>query len=71
MQNTATCGKISIVDGRIRCPVCGKPLQRVPPDMAARNLPVYCRYCKIEYNVNIDVGQSLRASADAVESIET
>jgi hypothetical protein len=40
--------------------------------MVARHLPVYCSRCKVEFSVNIDVGQSLKASADAaVESIET
>ena len=72
MQSTVNCGTITIVDGHIRCPICGKRLQRVPPDMMARHLPVYCSRCKVEFSVNIDVGQSLKASADAaVESIET
>lgn len=71
MQTTAKCGTLTIADGYVLCPVCGTKLQRVPPDMAARNLPLYCRRCKLEINVNIDRGQSLKASAAAVESLET
>lgn len=64
-------GRLLVVDGYIRCPICGTILQRVPPDMTARHMPVYCRKDKIEYSVNIDRGQILQDSAAAVESIET
>ena len=71
MQNVENRSRIIIDAGHIVCPVCKANLQRVPPDMVAKNMPVYCRHCKIEYNVNIDSGQRLKASAAAVESLET
>lgn len=72
MQTKVKSGKLTIVDGYITCPLCGKKLQRVPPDMSASNLPVYCFKCKQEFNVNIECGQSLtKTRTVAVESIET
>jgi len=72
LQTDAKSGKLIIVDGYVACPFCGKKLQRVPPDMSARNLPVYCFKCKQEFSVNIECGQSLtKTRAVAVESIET
>ena len=46
-------------DGFIACPIClrNKKLQRVPPDMAAQGLPVYCRDCKSEMILDIAKGQ--------------
>lgn len=46
-------------DGFIACPRClrNKRLQRVPPDMEAQGLPVYCRDCKSEVILDISKGQ--------------
>ena len=62
---------LTVKNGAIRCPICGSMLQRVPPDMSARHLPVFCRKDKIEFSVNIERGQILEDSAAAVESCET
>lgn len=46
-------------DGFIACPKClrNKRLQRIPPDMEANGLPVYCRDCKSEIILDIARGQ--------------
>ena len=46
-------------DGFIACPRCrrNKRLQRVPPDMVATNMVVYCRDCKSEMILDIARGQ--------------
>lgn len=46
-------------DGFLVCPRClrNKKLQRIPPDMEAQGLPVYCRSCKSELILNIAKGQ--------------
>ena len=46
-------------DGFIVCPRClrNKKLQRIPPDMEAQGLPVYCRDCKCEMILDIAKGQ--------------
>ncbi|MFR1050281.1 MAG: cysteine-rich KTR domain-containing protein [Lachnospirales bacterium] len=48
-------GKIVTVDGKIICPICGRPTkQRVRPETRARNLPIWCGNCRKESLVNID-----------------
>lgn len=46
-------------DGFIACPRClrNKRLQRIPHDMEAQGLPVYCRDCKSEMILDIARGQ--------------
>lgn len=46
-------------DGFIACPKClrNKKLQRIPPEMEAKGLPVYCRDCKSEVILDIAKGQ--------------
>lgn len=40
------------------CPRCRvKMLYRVECDTEAKNLPIFCRQCKLELIVNIDKGQ--------------
>ena len=72
MRSTNEHGRmLTVKNGAIRCPICGAMLQRVPPDMSARRLPVYCRRDKIEFSVNIEHGQILEDRAAAGESCET
>lgn len=53
---------IKPVDGRVRCPKCGKEMQRITPKTRAQDLPVYCRRCKDAWVLNIDeTSLSLRA----------
>ena len=48
------CGIIRTNDRWFSCPVCGQQhVLRLRQDMAAKNLPVYCRKCKTETIVNI------------------
>ena len=50
--------KISVVDGRIVCPICHtKTGQEIRKSTTAKNLPVYCRQCKNQTLVNIENGQ--------------
>lgn len=54
------CGKLMTVGGYVVCPSClaagrAHKLLRLLPDTAARNLPVYCRKCKREIILNIDI----------------
>lgn len=64
LQSNVCCGKLSIKDGWVICPVCRKgKLLKLLPDTAVRNLPVKCKRCGQETVVNID--------APEPESIET
>lgn len=61
LRNVLQCGKITVTNGWIICPVCrrNRRLLRVEPETVARNLPVYCRDCKQEIVLNINRGQSV------------
>lgn len=55
MQSNVCCGKLSMKDGWVLCPVCRKgKLLKLLPDTAVRNLPVKCKRCGQESVVNID-----------------
>ena len=49
-------------EGFLVCPRClrNKKLQRIPPDMEALGLPVYCRSCKSEMILDIAKGQRVK-----------
>lgn len=58
LQKTPTYGRIRVRDGRMICPRCRvKMMYRVEGDTVAKNLPIFCRQCKLELIVNIDKGQ--------------
>lgn len=61
LQSAPGCGKLTVKDGWIACPVCkrNRRLLRVGPETEARNLPVYCKDCKTEFILNIDRGRSV------------
>ncbi len=61
LQDKESCGKLTVVDGWVACPVCkrNRRLIRVKPDTVAKALPVFCRDCKTEIILDIDRGQSV------------
>lgn len=61
MQGQNVCGKLSVKDGWVTCPVCkrNRRLIRIEPETVAQALPVFCRDCKTEIILNIDRGRSV------------
>ena len=61
LQDKASCGKLTVTDGWVTCPVCkrNRRLLRVESDTVATALPVFCRDCKTELILNIKRGQSV------------
>lgn len=58
MQTNREAVKLVIKDGWVRCPECGEmKLLRLPPDGKVRAY-VYCRHCKRERFLNIDLSLS-------------
>ena len=54
--------------GKLICPLCGRPTQqRVRPTTTLTDFPLYCKLCRREsiVNVNMSLSQSLCASACA------
>lgn len=54
--------------GKLICPLCGRPTQqRVLPTTTLTDFPLYCKVCRREsiVNVNMSLSQSLCASACA------
>ena len=63
MRKDANDGMIITEDGFVLCPQCGMvKLLRLPPDGRVKGYP-FCRRCKREQFVNIDLSQSHRARA--------
>lgn len=62
MQGKESCGKLTVTDGWVTCPVCKRNhrLIRVKPETEAKRLPVYCRTCRSEVILNIERGQSVK-----------
>lgn len=50
---------LTVRDGYLICPRClvNKKLCRVDRDTTAHNLTVFCRHCKMELKVDIEMGQ--------------
>lgn len=63
MQVKATNAKLIAKDGWLRCPRCGQKVLRLMPETQATALPVYCKHCKTETIVNIDLSLSHSACA--------
>lgn len=62
LQGQANCGKLTVEDGWVTCPVCKRNhrLIRISPNTEATELPVYCRTCRSEVILNIERGQSVK-----------
>lgn len=59
MQVEKICGKLVTKDGWVLCPACQTmKLLRLPPDGRIKAF-VYCRHCKREHFLNIDLSLSL------------
>lgn len=61
-MNTLHCkperGKLVTRDGYLLCPSCERQkVLQLRPDTSAKNLIVYCRYCRTETVVDIEQGQ--------------
>lgn len=65
MQNAELCDKLRVRNGRYVCPFCKRTTyQKASSETSAKNLILWCRFCKEEFQVNIDSGQcSLTARA--------
>lgn len=58
LQHDSNCGKLVIKDGYVMCPGCGKmKLLRLPSDGKVKAF-VFCRHCKQERFLNIDLSLS-------------
>lgn len=62
MQNSRGSGILSVENGWITCPNCGRNhrLLKIDDDTTATNLRVYCRTCRTEIILNIERGQSVK-----------
>lgn len=63
LQSETKSVKLAVTsDGFLACPRClrNKRLQRIPVDMEAQGLPVYCRSCKSEMILDIAKGQRVQ-----------
>lgn len=62
MHNAQNGAKLSTKDGWITCPVCKRNhrLLRIYDDTTAHRLPIYCRTCRSEIILDIDIGQSVK-----------
>ena len=60
LQNGPKSVILSVKDGWISCPGCGKHLLRITTRTEAHELPVYCRGCRREIVLNIERGLSAR-----------
>lgn len=58
LKNQSEHGKLSIKDGWVMCPSCrAMKLLRLPPDGKVKAF-VFCRHCKREQYLNIDLSLS-------------
>lgn len=62
MQEQVKCGKLTVKDGWLACPVCNRNIHllKIRPDTQAQNLQVFCRTCRSEIVVNIEKGQCVK-----------
>ena len=62
MKKIANCGTMNIENGWLTCPNCGHgKILRMTEETRVKNLPVYCKKCRCESMVNIDMSLSQRA----------
>lgn len=54
LQGKVNCGKLTVKDGWLMCPACGRgKVLKVRKDTEAKNLVVHCKLCGKESTVNI------------------
>ena len=54
LPNTHARGRITVSKGWVICPVCGRQrVLHVLPTTAVKDLPVFCKRCRVESVVNI------------------
>ena len=65
LQDKASCGKLTVKDGWVMCPACGRgKVLKVRADTEVKNLEVCCKLCRQKTIVNIEsLSQSRSASA--------
>lgn len=65
MQNNPNCGNILVTqEGKIVCPSCGRPTQtRVRETTVLKDFPLYCKLCRRENLITLDMCQSRCARA--------
>lgn len=65
MQDKVSCGKLTVKDGWLMCPACGRgKVLKVRRDTEVKNLEVCCKLCRQKSIVNIEsLSQSRSASA--------
>lgn len=61
MQNDLKCGKLVTKDGYLLCLKCEHKIIQVRPNTMAKNLVVYCRWCRRETTVDIEQGQCFQS----------
>ncbi len=55
LYSQGICGKLSIKNGWVTCPLCGKgKVIKLLENTKAKNLIVFCKVCGAESIVNID-----------------
>ena len=66
MQTDVRCGKLTIRNGWVYCPVCDKgKLLLIRPDTTIRNLPRKCKRCGQETIVNIEAPEPASTETSA------
>lgn len=56
MQNEKKCGKMDTKDGYLLCPICGRQkVMRLLPGTVGKQIPVWCKNCRRESVVNIEL----------------
>jgi uncharacterized Zn finger protein (UPF0148 family) len=65
LQTMGSCGKLTVKDGWVMCPVCGRgKVLKVREDTEVKNLEVCCKLCRRKSVLNIkSLSQSRSASA--------
>ena len=59
LHESEHCGKLYMKGERLICPVCGRQTQvKLLQSTVLKDFPIFCKHCKAESIVNIDVSQN-------------